>query len=212
VVAPDRWCPRGRPRSHELPVAAWPDVPAGGDRRGRSNLGRHLAPRAVRRDRPLCGRVCGDRRRWVRMGLSALLRCHDRSGVGVRTSQRAGRQAGSWSAHPLHGLARAYRHRGVAAVDGRRCDGPVANKPEPDGDGARHRGVRRNSGCAGCTWAQWRHALCTIRGQIQIARPIEEVFDFVADETNEPGYNQDMVRCERSRRDRSVWGPDTKRS
>ena len=37
----------------------------------------------------------------------------------------------------------------------------------------------------------------TIRGQIEIARPIEEVFDFVADETNEPRYNDDMVRCEK---------------
>ena len=36
-----------------------------------------------------------------------------------------------------------------------------------------------------------------ITGQIEIARPIEEVFDFVADETNEPGYNTDMVRCEK---------------
>jgi hypothetical protein len=36
-----------------------------------------------------------------------------------------------------------------------------------------------------------------IRGQIEIARPVEEVFDFVADETNEPRYNHDMVRCEK---------------
>lgn len=35
-----------------------------------------------------------------------------------------------------------------------------------------------------------------IRGRIEIARPIEEVFDFVADETNEPRYNEDMVLCE----------------
>jgi hypothetical protein len=35
-----------------------------------------------------------------------------------------------------------------------------------------------------------------IRGRIGIARPIEEVFDFVADETNEPRYNEDMVLCE----------------
>jgi hypothetical protein len=37
----------------------------------------------------------------------------------------------------------------------------------------------------------------TIRGRIEIARPVEEVFDFVADATNEPRYNHDMVRCER---------------
>ena len=36
-----------------------------------------------------------------------------------------------------------------------------------------------------------------IRGQIEIARPIDEVFDFVADETNEPRYNDDMVLCEK---------------
>lgn len=37
----------------------------------------------------------------------------------------------------------------------------------------------------------------TITGQIEIARPIEEVFDFVADETNEPLYNEDMTRCDK---------------
>lgn len=36
-----------------------------------------------------------------------------------------------------------------------------------------------------------------IHGQIEISRPVEEVFDFVADETNEPRYNDDMVRCEK---------------
>ena len=36
-----------------------------------------------------------------------------------------------------------------------------------------------------------------IRGQIEIARPIDEVFDFVSDETNEPRYNDDMVLCEK---------------
>lgn len=35
-----------------------------------------------------------------------------------------------------------------------------------------------------------------IRGRIEIARPIDEVFDFIADETNEPRYNDDMVHCE----------------
>ena len=44
----------------------------------------------------------------------------------------------AWRAHPLHGLARAHRYRGVAAVDGRRCHGPVANQPEPESDGPRH--------------------------------------------------------------------------
>jgi hypothetical protein len=37
----------------------------------------------------------------------------------------------------------------------------------------------------------------TISGQIQVARPVEVVFDFVADETDEPGFNQDMVGCDK---------------
>ena len=36
-----------------------------------------------------------------------------------------------------------------------------------------------------------------ISGSIEIRRPVEEVFDFVADETNEPRYNDEMVHCEK---------------
>lgn len=43
-------------------------------------------------------------------------------------------------------------------------------------------------------------------------RPVEEVFDFVADETNEPRYNQDMVRCEKVTPGPLASGPDTKQS
>jgi uncharacterized protein YndB with AHSA1/START domain len=32
-----------------------------------------------------------------------------------------------------------------------------------------------------------------IRGEVLIRRPVEEVFDFVADERNEPTYNPNMV-------------------
>jgi hypothetical protein len=35
-----------------------------------------------------------------------------------------------------------------------------------------------------------------VKGEIVIARPVEEVFDFVADERNEPRYNPHMVRAE----------------
>ncbi|HUY98836.1 MAG TPA: SRPBCC family protein [Thermomicrobiaceae bacterium] len=35
-----------------------------------------------------------------------------------------------------------------------------------------------------------------IEGEIEIARPVEEVFDFVADERNEPRYNPEMLRAE----------------
>ena len=35
-----------------------------------------------------------------------------------------------------------------------------------------------------------------IEGEIIINRPVEEVFDFVADERNEPRYNQQMLRAE----------------
>jgi uncharacterized protein YndB with AHSA1/START domain len=36
-----------------------------------------------------------------------------------------------------------------------------------------------------------------IEGEIVIKRPVEEVFDFVADERNEPRYNPQMRRAER---------------
>lgn len=36
-----------------------------------------------------------------------------------------------------------------------------------------------------------------ITGEIVIAAPIEEVFDFVADESNEPLYNRNMLRAEK---------------
>ena len=35
-----------------------------------------------------------------------------------------------------------------------------------------------------------------IEGEIVINRPVEEVFDFVADERNEPRYNPQMIRAE----------------
>jgi Polyketide cyclase / dehydrase and lipid transport len=38
--------------------------------------------------------------------------------------------------------------------------------------------------------------MARIEGEIMINRPVEEVFDFVADERNEPHYNPRMVRAE----------------
>lgn len=37
-----------------------------------------------------------------------------------------------------------------------------------------------------------------IEGEIVIGRPVEVVFDFLADQTNEPTYNPDMVRAEKA--------------
>ena len=37
--------------------------------------------------------------------------------------------------------------------------------------------------------------MATIEGEITIHRPVEVVFDFVADQRNEPQYNPDMVRA-----------------
>ena len=37
-----------------------------------------------------------------------------------------------------------------------------------------------------------------VEGEIMIQRPVEEVFDFVADERNEPRYNRRMVRAEKT--------------
>jgi hypothetical protein len=36
-----------------------------------------------------------------------------------------------------------------------------------------------------------------IQGTTVVARPVEDVFDFVADERNEPKYNPRMVRAEK---------------
>jgi uncharacterized protein YndB with AHSA1/START domain len=36
-----------------------------------------------------------------------------------------------------------------------------------------------------------------IEGEIDIARPVEEVFDTVADDRNEPAYNRQMARSEK---------------
>lgn len=38
--------------------------------------------------------------------------------------------------------------------------------------------------------------MARVEGEIIINRPVEEVFDFVADERNEPSYNPRMVRAE----------------
>jgi uncharacterized protein YndB with AHSA1/START domain len=35
-----------------------------------------------------------------------------------------------------------------------------------------------------------------VKGDITIERPVEEVFDFVADESNEPAYNPRMIRAD----------------
>jgi len=39
--------------------------------------------------------------------------------------------------------------------------------------------------------------MARIEGDIVITRPVEEVFDFVADERNEPRYNPRMLRAEK---------------
>ena len=39
--------------------------------------------------------------------------------------------------------------------------------------------------------------MSSIDGEVTIGRPVEVVFDFVADQTNEPRYNPDMVRAEK---------------
>jgi uncharacterized protein YndB with AHSA1/START domain len=38
--------------------------------------------------------------------------------------------------------------------------------------------------------------MARVAGEITISRPVEEVFDFVADERNEPRYNARMVRAQ----------------
>jgi len=40
--------------------------------------------------------------------------------------------------------------------------------------------------------------MAEIKGEITIGRPVEVVFDYVADQTNEPRYNPNMVRAEKA--------------
>ena len=42
------------------------------------------------------------------------------------------------------------------------------------------------------------NGMTTIKGSILIRRPVEEVFDFVADERNEPGYNPQLRSVEKT--------------
>ena len=39
--------------------------------------------------------------------------------------------------------------------------------------------------------------MATVRGEIVIGRPVDVVFDYVADQSNEPQYNPHMVRAEK---------------
>jgi uncharacterized protein YndB with AHSA1/START domain len=39
--------------------------------------------------------------------------------------------------------------------------------------------------------------MARIEGEVTIARPVEVVFDYVADQSNEPQYNPNMVRAEK---------------
>jgi len=40
--------------------------------------------------------------------------------------------------------------------------------------------------------------MARIEGEITISRPVDVVFDYVADQTNEPHYNHSMVRAEKA--------------
>jgi hypothetical protein len=48
--------------------------------------------------------------------------------------------------------------------------------------------------------------MARVKGEIVIAQPVEEVFDFVADERNEPRYNPGMVPAEQVSSDRIAYG------
>jgi hypothetical protein len=40
-------------------------------------------------------------------------------------------------------------------------------------------------------------SMATIEGEILIGRPVDVVFDYVADQSNEPQYNPQMLRAEK---------------
>ena len=53
--------------------------------------------------------------------------------------------------------------------------------------------------------------MAKIEGEIVIDRPVEDVFDFVADQSSEPQYNPQMVRAEKITRGLSVQVPGSAR-
>jgi uncharacterized membrane protein len=46
------------------------------------------------------------------------------------------------------------------------------------------------------------NGMAKIEGEIVIGRPVDTVFDYVADQSNEPQYNPHMVRAEKITLDR----------
>jgi hypothetical protein len=46
--------------------------------------------------------------------------------------------------------------------------------------------------------ASRENGMAKIEGEILIGRPVDEVFDYVADQSNEPQYNPHTVRAEKS--------------
>jgi hypothetical protein len=44
---------------------------------------------------------------------------------------------------------------------------------------------------------EWENGMATIEGEIVIGRPVDVVFDYVADQSNEPQYNPQMVRADK---------------
>ena len=59
-----------------------------------------------------------------------------------------------------------------------------------------HRGKSNECRCDARAAAGGEREMVRIEGEIVINRPMEEVFDFVADERNEPRYNPHMRRAE----------------
>ncbi|PBC40191.1 hypothetical protein CJ179_33420 [Rhodococcus sp. ACS1] len=58
--------------------------------------------------------------------------------------------------------------------------------------------VRYVDSVRGSAWSgRRRHPSARIEGEITIGRPMDVVFDYVADQTNEPLYNPSMVRAEK---------------
>jgi hypothetical protein len=44
---------------------------------------------------------------------------------------------------------------------------------------------------------EWENGMARIEGEIVIGRPVDVVFDYVADQSNEPRYNPHMVRADK---------------
>lgn len=102
----------------------------------------------------------------------------------------------------------------VVAVRNGLCrddDRPVSVPVRPRPPGPRRHAQRRHPRMRPQVDVDRRSEMPRIKGEILIGRPVDVVFDYVADQRNEPQYNPEMVRAEKITPGRSGREPGSAR-